>query len=211
MCGRIRPGTRPGTRPGSALGLAAVILFFAGVSAAPAQKEGGFCDVAAGQCLFRFVDSVGDMAPFFDVVAARPDVAFTPRIRLHEMINQTAGIVNMNKLEPEFVNDTTGDVMPVSHFPVRGGVSPFSRTLFKPLCEVEIMMKAPDGTNYTTCFYSGIGHENFQPGQESLIENRCVRVWLTQWQLLDEETGNVIKNIEAQYDKRDRFCIVFHT
>mmetsp|Transcript_1465 Transcript_1465/g.2903 ORF Transcript_1465/g.2903 Transcript_1465/m.2903 type:complete len:207 (-) Transcript_1465:599-1219(-) len=196
------------------LGLAALVTaisissLFAGVGAQ--QPTSSFCDIAASQCLFRFVDTV-EVAPFFDVVAARADVAFTPRIRFHEIINRTAGIINMNKLEPEFVDDENGTVVPVSSVQNPSGVPRFSKTMFKPYCEIEMMVQNPDGSSTGRCYYSGIGHEALQPGQENVIINRCVRVWLTQWQLLDEITGNVIQNIADQYDKRDRFCIVFRT
>lgn len=55
--------------------------------------------------------------------------------------------------------------------------------------------------------YSGIGHEVFQPGQLKYAQNQCVRFDVSEYQLLDKETKQVISNEKVDGDD----CIAFTT
>ena len=75
-----------------------------------------------------------------------------------------------------------------------------SRNFFKPF---------PIGSGFA------VGHETVQRGQESLIAGKCVRMFLTDWQVLDPDSNSeyppVIDNANNQVDKEQGFCVVFRT
>jgi len=176
------------------------------------------CDYAASRCQFAFVDSASpDLAPFFDIVAAPADAAFTSRIEWKQS-GLHLGIINANHLEPEDISEG-GLVTPLSALTLRSGADRFSPTFFKPFCEEVQAPVAEVGegegkvapAEEERCYTSGIGRENFQRGQEEEATDRCIRVWLTQWQYLDEEGGSVIDNAYGQYDKSKYYCVVFRT
>ena len=57
--------------------------------------------------------------------------------------------------------------------------------------------------------FSGIGHEVFQKGQRPFAEGECVRVFLTEYQVLDKRTKQVIKNVSNK--RKGDSCVVFRT
>lgn len=147
------------------------------------------CAAAYAKCEFSFTGYTH--VPSF-TFGPKPDIPFTPRI-VCKSPAKTIGILNMNNVIPEFINDD-GSVVPITSEHVD---QPFTPTHFKP---------------YTIgkSHWSGIGHQTFHGNQEETARHRCIRVFFTSYQVLMKGGGwNVVDN--KHVDGKGTKCVVFKT
>lgn len=83
--------------------------------------------------------------------------------------------------------------------PADGKVKAFEGDVFRPYMQGERGM------------FSGIGHGAFLEGQGEYASGKCVRVWITDWQVLDGVRGKVKGNVTGMVDKKQGYCVVFRT
>lgn len=168
------------------------------LSLAPGKCEAppstSVCDTAAKECKFKFEGSDNDIAQTFELSATAPNQPFSSRI-VPKDPSVYIGIANSNNHEPELIKESDGAITPISQAST-GGIQSLSRNLFKPF-------SAGKG--------SAMGHETFQQGQQELIKRRCVRVFITDWQVLDSPNGNVLSNVNNHVNEQDGNCVVFRT
>ena len=149
------------------------------------------CEAAFRRCDFQF--SRPGLQTFS--IKGPADTAFTPDI-VSKDPHKLIGVVNTN-IEGEFIL-RNGRVVPFTKKIPRGsGVQPFMPTVFKAF------FPSTDG------MFSGIGHETFQKGQREFAKDMCVRVFLTEYQVLDRRTKQVIGNENKK--RRGHNCVVFRT
>lgn len=153
--------------------------------------RGTSCSDAERACLLTFKGTSGLQT--FSLAATTPNVAFTPPI-ISKDPKVSIGILNSN-IEGEFIGDD-GSVTLFSDLPVPGGQS-FSPNFFKTFTIMRTGM-------------SGIGHESLQVGQADVVGDKCVRVFITEWQVLNRR-GMVVDNINGVTDKSLNACVVFKT
>ncbi|PXF40879.1 Collagen alpha-6(VI) chain [Gracilariopsis chorda] len=147
------------------------------------------CEEAYDTCDFAFMNELS--VPTFAVDVA-PDVPFTPKIVSRNPL-ELVGVLNTNDIVVEFIEDD-GTVTPITSEPA---IQSFSATQFKPI-------------TLTGTSRSGIAHESFQADQLSLARDRCVRVFVSSFQLLDvTPPNNVIGN--PAVTRADNKCMVFRT
>lgn len=153
------------------------------------------CEEAEAYCEFTFEDIDG--IPTFPLGATVPDKAFTPEIVAKDPSVFITGL-NSNNVEAEFIeNDAVILISKVIPPPAQA----FSPTQFKPF------------TPSTTKNGTGLGHETFQNEQAMFAKNRCVRVYFSEWQILDAPApeGKNIGNANSKVDKSENYCVVFRT
>lgn len=149
------------------------------------------CRAAFRMCRFRFAEQ-GGLRTFS--VTGPADQAFTSDIILKNR-KQHVGVLNSN-IEAEFIG-SAGEVTQVSQA-IPPPAQAYSPHVFKPYFPS------------TSGMFSGIGHETFQ-GQAQLdfAKGKCVRVFFTNWQILNNEK-QVVDNFNS--NERDTTnCIVFRT
>ncbi len=95
----------------------------------------------------------------------------------------------MNNLVPQFIDDT--GAKDITQF----AQQPFSPTQFKPYND-----------NLPASY---IGHETYQGTQFLEAKDRCIRVYLTHYQILNAQ-GNVVANMN-DVPKSSNKCVVFKT
>ncbi|CAN8068534.1 unnamed protein product [Agarophyton chilense] len=148
------------------------------------------CEMAFQACDFTFADT--QTVPTL-LLPSVPDQPFTSRIVSRNQ-NINIGVVNTNGIVPEFI-EPDGSVVPITD--ETEASQPFSPTQFKPF-------STPDDNG------SAIGHETFQGNQAFVIPDRCVRVFITSFQILStQEPFFVVGNVDATID--DNACVVFRT
>lgn len=147
-----------------------------------------FCTIAFNRCKFRF-EGAKKLQTFS--ITGRSDVSFTSQI-VSKDPKMHIGVVNSNRVTPEILRGPYF-VIPVTSIP-NGRLTP---TQFKPYA-----IKYRVG--------SGIGHEVFQ----GFVPRReCVRVYLTNYQVLASENPPVINNVNLTPVQavRQENCVVFRT
>lgn len=155
-----------------------------GAAACPADP----CILAEQNCRFGFFGAPG--LNTFNIFGP-PDVAFTPRI-ISKTTGEFIGILNSKKeLPPEFI-DSNGLATSVAI-----AIPGFTPTQFKPYA-IAPMFK-----------FSGVGHETYQVNTDG-ARDQCLRVFFSNWQILDGPFGNVDDNIDVDANKGDN-CVVFRT
>ena len=171
-----------------------LILYSSPVRTAPTSPD--YCKEAFTKCNFGF-DGVSSPA-LFDHRA--PEKAFTPDI-VHKDEKKFIGIAVSN-IEGEFIDVETGKVVPFSQaIPSKSGVQAFNPTVFRPY------FPSING------MHTGIGHEVFQSGQGDYAQGKCVRVYLTDYQVLKKKNGfkTVVGKVTGMKDKSKNNCVVFRT
>lgn len=143
------------------------------------------CENAFDECQFAFAGESG--LSTFDV-SGEPDIPFTPKI-VPKNVMMALGVLNTNNIIPEFI-DNAGSAMPVTEF----GTQRFTPTVFKPFWK-------PQERG------SGIGHETFQGNQEEIAMGRCVRVFFTSFQEIQQFRVVNRNNVPRSENK----CVVFRT
>eukprot|EP00172_Hildenbrandia_rubra_P002385 Plantae.Rhodophyta-Hildenbrandia_rubra.ctg3206.p1 GENE.Plantae.Rhodophyta-Hildenbrandia_rubra.ctg3206~~Plantae.Rhodophyta-Hildenbrandia_rubra.ctg3206.p1 ORF type:complete len:218 (+),score=22.48 Plantae.Rhodophyta-Hildenbrandia_rubra.ctg3206:901-1554(+) len=151
------------------------------------------CEDAEQACLLTFRGTVG-LQTFG--IQGPPNKAFTPNI-VSKDPTVFIGVVNSN-IEGEFIEED-GDVVLFSKaIPAGTGITPFSPNVFKPFFPS------------TNGMFSGIGVETLQTGQSPFARGKCVRVFITEWQILSRD-NRVIGNVNGKTNKRENICVVFRT
>lgn len=116
----------------------------------------------------------------------------TPLDMMHlasKMYGNKIGVVNSNSKYPaEFVFKKMS--YPVTNF----GSPMFVPTVFKPYPMPMSM-------------HSGVGHQTFQGNQMKYARFRCVRLFVTHFQVLNMK-GNVMKNV-VKMPPTEKDCVVF--
>jgi len=136
------------------------------------------CLEVALECDFYF-EGNEDNVPVYDASDALPDVTFTDPIL--SRLNGSFGSLNSNGLPTSFVfvnHETAMDIYS----------SYFTKYQFKPNGDA-------------------IEHEVYQGNSADYINGKCVKVYFTSWQDLDND-GNVVANVNS--DSSDA-CVVFRT
>lgn len=171
--------------------LFAALVAFALLSLVSARKF-DHCKSAFRNCDFQIKGR--GLQTFY--LPARPDKAFTPDI-ITKNRRKLIGVVNTN-LEIEFVQPNGDVVRATRKIPKSSGVQPFTPNVFKSFFPSKGGM------------FSGIGHETFQKGQLEFAKGMCVRVFLTEYQVLNPHTKAVLSNVNDQ-KFRGKNCVVFRT
>ncbi|KAI0560365.1 Kazal [Gracilaria domingensis] len=162
-----------------------------GAVSEPPSGSASACDEAYDLCDFAFAGEDEDESPVYSVDGP-PDIPFTPVI-VSKDPNERLGVLNTNNIEVEIIEDD-GSYVGITSLPAQ---QTFSPTQFKPLTVPNTKM-------------SGIGHQTFQTDQKEVIRGRCVRIFFTHYQLLEQtEPFNVIDNVSAE--RGDNKCVVFET
>lgn len=153
------------------------------------------CDRAFTKCDFRF-DTPTKLTTF--KIAGEADIHFTPRIISKDrkeylgQVNMTMlGVVNSNDIAPEAIIGYT--------------VKPITKLNANPSLEPMHIKPAPiEGT-----VGSGLVHEALTRSQRNSLRNRCLRVYFTEYQLLnhDDTVKMNMNNIPKEMNK----CVVFRT
>eukprot|EP00177_Eucheuma_denticulatum_P005152 GFKZ01009384.1.p1 GENE.GFKZ01009384.1~~GFKZ01009384.1.p1 ORF type:complete len:375 (-),score=27.94 GFKZ01009384.1:399-1523(-) len=147
------------------------------------------CEVANDMCRFAFQGL--NVAPAFPVDGPA-NTPFTPII-ISTNTSERLGVLNTNRITVEII-ENDGNVIPITALPT---MQDFSPTQFKPIVVPNMMA-------------SGIGHESFQGDQQDEAKGRCVRVFFTEFQLVQLlPPFHVVANVVA--DREDGTCVVFRT
>ena len=152
-------------------------------------KPSRACYKAYHGCEFRFEGSTSIQYYSID---GKPDMSFTPRIIAKDGSILT-GIFNTNGREPEFIN-RDGSVVPISK--AKAATQRLSKSHFKPLT-----IRGKHG--------SGIARQTFVANQKAVATNRCVRVYFSQYQILQSRKPFIGKR-NVTTNKRSK-CVVFMT
>jgi hypothetical protein len=139
------------------------------------------CVEQALQCDFYFAGN-NETAPVFDPLNAEDNVKFTYNIMSRTY--DSVGVLNSN-------GEATSFIFVDGEQSMKEWNDDFTTYQFKP-----------SGTSP-----SGIMHETFQDNSELYVNGKCVKVYITSWQVLDEE-GNVVENVN---EPNEDSCIVFRT
>lgn len=147
------------------------------------------CEQAYQDCDFAFLNT--PVVPTF-TLGGNPDKPFTPRI-VSRIPGEVVGVLNTNGIIPEFI-EPDGSVQLITSTPANPMFAP---TQFKPL-------SIPDDIG------SGVGYQTFQGNQLFEARNRCVRLFITSFQILETMPPfSVVGNVNA--DRTDNKCVVFRT
>lgn len=145
--------------------------------------ESDFCAAAYNTCLFKFI--FHDTVPTFNI-SGMAMKAFTPSIILGRRTSVSG--VRSDNVNPEFLIE--GEATEITNY----GEPPFSSTHFKfvPI--------------HNGIFYA-IAHEEFENGQLSFAENRCIRLFITSYHI-----ATLVDNPEViHFPENTDNCIVFRT
>lgn len=147
------------------------------------------CVRAYKACIFKFKGELG--LAKYDIAPDSPDRAFTPPI-VPKDSTKHVGVLNTNGIVPEFLGQSAE---PITSF----GSQRFTPTHFKPFW---ISKK----------YGSGIGHQTFHGDQATLAMDKCVRVYFTSFQVINNQNGskNVVEN-RSNVPRSENACVVFRT
>lgn len=127
--------------------------------------------------------------PMLKVSGSMSDIPLDMMHITSKMYGNKIGVVNSNSKYPvQFIFKHLS--YPVTNF----GSPRFVPTVFKPF-------------PMSMSMHSGIGHQTLHGNQMMFAKFRCVRLFVTHFQVLDMN-GNVVKN-EVRMPPTDKDCVVF--
>eukprot|EP00611_Tribonema_gayanum_P021050 TRINITY_DN3966_c0_g4_i2.p1 TRINITY_DN3966_c0_g4~~TRINITY_DN3966_c0_g4_i2.p1 ORF type:complete len:162 (-),score=33.65 TRINITY_DN3966_c0_g4_i2:304-789(-) len=147
------------------------------------------CASAAAHCNFYF-SNYKDVLPSYNVCTTKPNATFTTAIKTREKVENVAKILGAVNSGPT--------------------VTYLDGSVFQPLSNLNSALTPTQFKSYNADGKAKIGRETFQPkASKSNLLGKCIKVPITQWQVLDKVGGNVIENVDATKYASDTACIVF--
>ncbi|KAG5185313.1 hypothetical protein JKP88DRAFT_312507 [Tribonema minus] len=154
------------------------------------------CNGAAASCGF-FLGGSKDKVPVFDICSP-PSQGFTGAIKSRD--GKPLG--NVNSDGPAMYLTKSGNFKPLTTLNDN-----LSATQFRPYSsKVDLKLS---GSKKVKVDGAKIGHENFQQKSKPDVKGRCIKVPLSNWQVLDPATGEVRKNVQASDAWQATSCVVF--
>lgn len=163
------------------------ILSIGHLAIASAYEWNDPCQAASRMCDFRF-DSY-DTLPTFSL-SGKADVPFTTRI-ISKKGGVYLGVLNTNHIATEAISPRGSE--PITDL---FSVPPLVATHIKPL-----------SIKYTKG--SGLGHQVLTSSQKKALEDKCIRVYFSSYQVLNYY-GHVVEN-KNHVPRSQNKCVVFRT
>lgn len=145
--------------------------------------ETDFCAAAYNSCLFKFLNQ--NTVPTYDLSGTAMEAFTGPIVMGDEILFNT---LDTEGVVPEFLFED--EAKEITSY----GEPPFSSTHFKSV-------PIKDGRTF------GIAHEEFMNDQLSFAENRCIRIFITSFEIPSHRYEPRIVN----FSERRENCVVFRT